>query len=272
MASQHRYLTPGFFSLRDNMDFKDHIKVLSEKVLSLKDKILTEEATKNAFVMPFIQILGYDIFNPTEVVPELVVDYGAKNVEKVDYAIMKDNQPVMIMECKWHGESLEKHYTQLHKYFHMTKARFGILTNGVVYWFYTDLENPNKMDEKPFLSFDISNIKEQTIVELKKFHKSAFDIGTILTTASELKYSNEIRTILINELNNPSVNFVKFFLRQVYSGQATEKALSIFTEIVKKSSSQLISDLISDRLKTALENEVKIRTEATNATVQKLEE
>lgn len=133
------------------MDFKDQIKQLGEKVIKLRDQIQTEEATKSAFVMPFIQSLGYDVFNPMEVVPEFVTDFGAKNVEKVDYAILKDNQPVLIIECKNHVENLDKHYTQIHKYFHLTKARFALLTNGVQYNFYTDLDASNKMDEKPFL-------------------------------------------------------------------------------------------------------------------------
>ena len=117
------------------MEFKDLIKQLGEKVLKLRDQIQTEEATKSAFILPFIQSLGYDVFNPIEVVPEFVTDYGAKNVEKVDYAILKDNVPVLIIECKHHVENLDKHYTQIHKYFHITKARFALLTNGVQYNF-----------------------------------------------------------------------------------------------------------------------------------------
>jgi predicted type IV restriction endonuclease len=113
----------------------------------------------------------------------------------------------------------------------------------------------NKMDEKPFLEFDFTNMKEQVVSELKKFHKSYFDLNSIVNSASELKYSNEIKSVMTKELNEPTPNFVKFFVRQVYSGQATEKVMKQFTEIVKKSLNQLISDIISDRLKAALEKE-----------------
>ena len=154
------------------MEFKEQIKQLGDKVLKLRDQVQTEEATKSAFIMPFIQSLGYDLFNPMEVVPEFVTDYGAKNVEKVDYAILKDNQPVLIIECKNHLENLDKHYTQIHKYFHLTKARFALLTNGVKYNFYADVDAANKMDEKPFLSFDITNIKEQQIKERETWERS----------------------------------------------------------------------------------------------------
>jgi predicted type IV restriction endonuclease len=234
------------------MEFKELIKQLGDKVLKLKDQVQTEEATKSAFIMPFIQILGYDLFNPMEVVPEFVTDYGAKNVEKVDYAILKDNQPVLIIECKSHAENLNKHYTQIHKYFHLTKARFALLTNGVQYNFYTDLDDANKMDEKPFLSFEITNIKDQQIKELAKFHKSGFDVNAILTTASELKYSNAIKILLTSELANPTPEFVKYFVSRVYEGKATEKVMKQFTEIVKKTVDQTFNDIVSDRLMNAI--------------------
>lgn len=238
------------------MDFKDQIKQLGERVTRLKDQIQTEEATKNAFIMPFIQALGYDIFNPLEVVPEFTADLGIKKGEKVDYAIMKDGQPIILIECKWWGENLDVHNSQLFRYFHTTKSKFGLLTNGIQFRFYTDLMEVNKMDEKPFLEFDFTNMKDQVVSELKKFHKSYFDLSSIVNSASELKHSNEIKNIMTNELNEPSPNFVKFFVRQVYSGQATEKVMIQFTEIVKKSLNQLISDMISDRLKAALEKEI----------------
>jgi hypothetical protein len=237
------------------MDFKDLIKQLASRVEKMLPKIQTEEATKNALVMPFIQILGYDVFNPFEVSPEFIADIGIKKGEKVDYAILRDNEPVILIECKHYSENLDPHNSQLFRYFNTSKAKFGILTNGINYRFYTDLIEPNKMDEKPFLEIDITNIKEQAIHELKKFHKSYFDINNIFNSASELKYSNEIKIIMANELNEPSSNFVKLFVSQVYSGKATEKVMIQFKEIVKKSLNQLISDRISETLKTALDKE-----------------
>jgi len=254
------------------MDFIDRIKVLGDRVEKLKSQIQTEEATKNAFIMPFIQALGYDVFDPLEVVPEFVTDFGASNAEKVDYAIMKDGQPIIIIECKWCGEKLEKHYTQVHKYFHLTKARFAILTNGVEYHFYTDLEVANKMDEKPFLSFDIANIKETIVAEIKKFSKTSFDLENILTTASELKYSNAIKQILVNEMKSPSEPFVKFFVSQVYQGKATIKVLEQFTSIVHKTLNNYINDMINERFKSALDQsnktEVAETKEAQKAEIQ----
>lgn len=254
------------------MDFKDIIKQLGERVIKLKDQIQTEEATKNAFVMPFINALGYDVFNPFEVVPEHTADIGIKKGEKVDYAILKDGQPQILIECKWWGANLDVHDSQLLRYFHTSKAKFGLLTNGIIYRFYTDLMEANKMDEKPFLEFDITSIKEQAVHELKKFHKSYFDINNIFNSASELKYSNEIKIIMTNELNNPTANFVKFFVSQVYSGKATEKVMTQFNEIVKKSLNNLISDMISERLKTALDKENAKEAEQVKQQVEPIKE
>ena len=234
------------------MDFKDQIKTLGERIDKLKHQIQTEEATKNAFIMPFIQALGYDVFNPLEVVPEFIADIGTKKGEKVDYAIQKDGVPIILIECKWWGENLDLHSSQLLRYYTVTKAKFGLLTNGINYRFYTDLEQPNIMDSKPFLDFNINDIKENLVEELKKFHKSYFDVNNIVNTASELKYSSEIRNILTNEFKNPSEQFVKFFVGQVYH------VMTQFTELVRKTINHLITDLINDRLKSALEQSAPI--------------
>jgi len=237
------------------MDFKDEIKQFADRVEKLKNQINTEEATKNAFIMPFIKTLGYDVFNPTEVVPEFVADIGLKKGEKVDYAIMKDNQPAILVECKHWGENLDPHNSQLFRYFHTTKAKFGLLSNGIVYRFYTDLVEPNKMDEKPFFEFDVTDIKDNQVEELKKFHKSYFDVGNIQNTASELKYMNELKNLLNTEFQNPTEGFVRYFAKQLYQGMLTAKLLDQFTGLTKKSLQQYINDLITERLKSALKKE-----------------
>ena len=95
------------------MDFKDQIKILGERVVKLKDQIATEEVTKNAFIMLFLQSLGYDIFNPVEVIPEYVTDIGTKKGEKIDYAIFKDGNPIILIECKHCNQNLNLHEGQL---------------------------------------------------------------------------------------------------------------------------------------------------------------
>jgi len=238
------------------MEFQTQIKQLKEKIKSLKDSTKTEEATKSAFVLPFIQTLGYDVFNPNELVPEYTCDVGTKKGEKVDYAIQQNGEPIIIVECKHWQDELTLHDTQLQRYFHVTNARFAILTNGIKYKFYSDLKAHNKMDTKPFLEFDFENMKDSAINELMKFHKSTFDINKILTNASFLKYVNEIKEKFEKELNDPSEEFVKYFAKQVYDGKMTKKAQDEFKRITEKALRTSINDMVSNRLKSALEKEI----------------
>jgi hypothetical protein len=250
------------------MDFKDQILQLAGRVEKLLPQLKTEEATKNALIMPFIQVLGYDVFNPFEVNPEFIADIGIKKGEKVDYAIMKEGEPTILVECKHHLEKLDPHNSQLFRYFHTTTAKFGLLTNGLTYRFYTDLAERNKMDSTPFFEFNITEIKETEVVELKKFHKSYFDVESITNTASELKYLNELKTLLNKELLAPSDNFVSFFTKQIYTGVLTAKVKEQFGPIIKRSFNLLISDAINERLKSALNQEKQIEV----AEAGKLEE
>lgn len=237
------------------MDFKDQVVRLSDNIKKQKDKIATEEATKNAFIMPMIAALGYDVFNPFEVVPETDCDLIKKKGEKIDYAIMKDENPILLIECKHCKQDLNLHDTQLQKYFVASKARFGVLTNGIEYRFYTDLEKINIMDEKPFLIVNMLDLSDADIEQLKKFHKSYYNEEDVLSTANELKYTTEIKSILNNEFASPTAEFVRFFARQAYtSGQITSKVIDMFTPLVKKSITSVINDIISDRLNTAIKN------------------
>jgi predicted type IV restriction endonuclease len=253
------------------MDFKDQIKQLGDRVAKMKDKILTEEATKNAFIMPFIQCLGYDIFNPLEVVPEFIADIGIKKGEKVDYAILKEEQPIILIECKHWSADLDPHNSQLFRYFHTTAAKFGILTNGIVYRFYTDLIEANKMDEKPFFEFRIDDIKEAHVEKLKEFHKSYFNLESIINTASELKYMSELRNLIVKEISEPSDEFTRYFAKAVYPSIVMPKVLELFRGLVKRSFHQYINDAINERLKSALATDQQKaaeveKEELTNAT------
>lgn len=252
------------------MDFKDQIKILSERVVKLKDSIATEEATKTALIMPFIQALGYDIFDPTEVIPECVCDIGTKKGEKIDYTICKEGVPIVLIECKHWKQDLNLHSGQLLRYYHVSKAKFGILTNGIIYRFYTDLVEPNKMDEKPFFEINLEDLRDNLVEKLKEFHKSYFDVESILNTASELKYTNEIRNLIIKEISDPSDEFVKYFAKQAYPSMITKPILEQFRNILKRAFQQYNSDYINDKLKSVIssENTNKIAEEPEEEKIQ----
>lgn len=236
------------------MELLDRLMLLQRKFVDLSATIKTEEATKNAFIMPFLQsVLGYDVFDPKEVVPEYVCDLGIKKGEKIDYAVFSGEKVQMLVECKKCGEDLNvNHASQLFRYFHATSARIALLTNGQHYWFFTDLEAPNKMDEKPFLTLDISDIDEHLLTDLSKLTKSNFNLESVISTAGELKYISQLKKQLSSQLSSPSDEFVKFFASRVYEGVITQRVRDQFSLLLLKAIEQHLGDLLNDRLKAAI--------------------
>ncbi|HJD00689.1 MAG TPA: type I restriction enzyme HsdR N-terminal domain-containing protein [Candidatus Dwaynia gallinarum] len=246
------------------MDFIDKLRQHAKKIEIMRDNLLTEEATKTALVMPFFSLLDYDVFNPMEFVPEYVADVGTKKGEKVDYAIMNDGKPVILIECKSVKDTLTNHDAQLFRYFIATESKFAILTNGIIYKFFTDLEESNKMDEQPFLEINLLDLNELHISELKKFTKDNFDIDTIFNAASELKYTNLITKQLTDQLNNPSSEFVKFIISDFFTGSKTTSVIDKFKPIVKKSMYQFVNDFMNDKIKSILNNSKNDENEDVN--------
>lgn len=240
---------------------KDAIRTVGKRVIDLQANITNEEQTKNAFIMPFFQALGYDIFNPLEFVPEFTADVGIKKGEKVDYAVIIDGQPQILVECKSITESLTKHDSQLFRYFGTTSSKFGILTNGREYRFFTDLDEPNKMDSTPFLNFDVTDIKDNQLNEIIKFHKLNFDIDNIVSSASELKYLGILKTFLSENTKEPSDAFLKYLVSEIYEGRATQSALATFKPIIVKGFSQFITDRVNEKLSAALNTSVETKHE-----------
>lgn len=241
------------------MDLAPQLQQLAERIPRQLPHITTEEATKNSLVLPFIAALGYNVFDATEVTPELTADVGVKKGEKVDYAIQRDGKPIMLVECKVSGTDLdEAHTSQLYRYFTVTDARFAVLTNGVHYRFYTDLEERNRMDSKPFLEVDLLDLSDAVLRELEKFHAEAFDQERILETASDLKFTRQIKQAFSAELSDPSEDFVRLFASKVYSGRLTQSVMEQFTKLTRQALREFISERVSDRLKSALATESKV--------------
>jgi predicted type IV restriction endonuclease len=244
------------------MEFEDRLVALATKVKNQAAAIGTEEATKNAFVMPFIStILGYDVFDPLEVVPEFTADVGIKKGEKIDYAIMHGGEVQILIECKSStGAPKIEHASQLFRYFATTNARIAALTNGVVWQFFTDLDAPNRMDAKPFLILDLLDIDETLLPEVQKLSKESFDLESIISTAEELKYVGVLKREIAAQFREPSDEWVRFFTTRVYEGSFTQRVREQFTTLVGKASRQFLNESVNDRLKTALGAGVGLRT------------
>lgn len=242
--------------MEESMDLIDKLTELSGRIQRQKDSVLTEEAAKTAFVLPFLQALGYDVFNPSEVIPELTADHGVKKGEKVDYAIKQDEKIVILIECKPIGADLEaKHAGQLFRYFAVTDARFGVLTDGVRYLFFSDLEKENRMDDRPFFEFNLFQFGEGQVEELKKFTKTSFNLETIISTASNLKYHKALVSEIKSEFESPSEDMVKLLTSRVYNGRFTQQIRDQFTELSQRAMKDYVRERVNERLKTALDTD-----------------
>lgn len=231
----------------------ENLRLISEKVKSHSSSMATEEAVKTAVVLPFLRALGYDIFDPSEVIPEFTADAVGKKGEKVDYAIKIDGEIRILIECKPITFTLEKkHLDQLFRYFTVTKARFAILTNGRTFNFYTDLEEPNKLDVRPFLIFDISDIQTAILSELRKFEKTSFDVSNILATAERLKYTSGVKQEILRLIEDPTEDFVRMVAKNVYEGKMTAPVRELFHGVVRSAFREVITDNVKNRLSSAL--------------------
>ena len=236
------------------MDFIEEVKMLSKQFAIRINHLDTEEATKNSLVLPFFQMLGYAIFDPTEVVPEFTADVGIKRGEKVDYALAHNGKPAILVECKSYGSPLgDAEVSQLLRYFQNAAARFGVLTDGVTYRFFSDLDKPNVMDTKPFFEFNMLEFTESQVEELKQFTKSNFREAKIVERAYRLKYIKAIKSKLAQERSDPSDGFVRFIMRPIYAGTLTKKVVEEFQPVVREAFGEFINERIADRLKSALD-------------------
>lgn len=242
------------------MDFIERLQALAKKASQLSSTLETEEATKNALIMPFLHsVLGYDVFDPREVIPEFTADTATKKGEKVDYALIKDGEVQILIECKKSGEQLStKHAAQLFRYFTVTNARLAVLTNGTEYQFYTDLDAPNKMDEKPFLTMDLLKLDEHIVPEVKKLTKTSFDVESIVDAAGELKYLSQVKKVLAEQFTYPDEDLVRFLTSKVYEGVQTPKVKAQFLAITQKALKQFLNDSVKVRLQSAMSSDSQV--------------
>lgn len=228
------------------MSFKEATQRLSMQIMDRRNHITNEETTKHSLIIPFIHLLGFDVFNPLEVKPEYVADFGKKKGEKVDYAIFKDNHPVIFIEAKSVNELLDNHDAQLSRYFNSTpEIKIGIITNGVRYKFFTDLSQHNVMDSNPFFEFDITDVKGSDIETLSQFRKDVFDSVVLVKLAEELVYMATINRTLRELFKNPSDEFIRFLVKDVSGTRITSNVLERFRPIVKKCIQVSLVEIIS---------------------------
>lgn len=236
------------------MDLWNSLNSLANRAVELVSHVATEEATKTALVLPFLQCLGYDVFNPAEVVPEFTADVGIKKGEKVDYAICREGKPIILVECKPHGASLDSYSGQLFRYYSVTDARLAILTDGIVYRFYADLTAPNKLDTHPFMTLVLTGLRRDIVDQVECITRRAFDIEAILKNAEELRYMSQIKERFEAEVGNPSESLVRLLVEPIFKGRFTQANLERFHDLSRRAMSTFLTDAVDRRLRSAIEN------------------
>lgn len=236
-------------------DMEAELAKIADTIRDHREVLLTEEAAKNALVMPFLQALGYNVFDPGEVVPEYTADVGTKRGEKVDYAICDGSQVRILVECKPANVELKiENASQLYRYFSVVEARVAILTNGVVYNFYSDIEAANRMDERPFFTCRLDDLRKSDIETLERFSKQSFDIDTIVAEAGNLKLQRLVRNQLEQEFADPSGELVRLVASKVFSGRLTGPVVDRFKVAIRIGIAAIIRERVNTRLASALDD------------------
>ena len=219
------------------MDLIEFLRGVSKEIRQKRRYATDEAKTRSFLVEPFLKRLGYDPGNPDDVTPEFIAGFVAKKT-KVDYALKKDGKPIIFVEVKSAITSLSHNHTvQLQHYF-STKldVRFGIVTNGLEYRFYADLDLPNVMDDAPFLIVDMLNFDEAYVADLSIFTKSSFDVDRAKSHAIGLKHKFALRRVLEQEIDSPSDELIKLFIKRIRPELkgVTKKVSAEMTPIVKE--------------------------------------
>ncbi|PHS23515.1 MAG: type I restriction endonuclease subunit R [Methylophaga sp.] len=232
-------------------NFTQRIKEHADHIAEAGPHCRTEETTKQALILPLLDILGYSPFNPLMVRAEYQADFtGAKNSERVDYACFSEGELVMFIEAKPYNQKLPKHMPQLSRYFNATpNVCVGAVTNGHEWAFYTDLKNNNIMDDKPFLKIDFKNMGILDASELAKFRYGHLKTENMRSLAEDLTYLTSFKSVIYNSLKNVDPEFVKFVSNQADPTlRMTQKTLDNMTPIVKKAIKDVLSSLVTDSL------------------------
>lgn len=217
-------------------DLARHVEQVRARLPHLKG----EEATKQALVIPLLQLLGYDVFDPREVKPEYTADFAVKRagqLEKIDYAICSEGQPVLFIECKAHDQVLEDHSGQLARYFNATPSvRIALITNGTRLRVFTDLRQPNVMDTTPWLEIDLLSLKPVELDALRRLRKTEYASEAVVALAEEMVYYSSMTAYISQQLRDPSESFVRHVAGEVLpSTRLTKNLVERLAPILKKS-------------------------------------
>jgi len=237
------------------MNLKETLETLNKVINDHQELIKNEESTKQFLILPLLRGLGYDTYSPQEVNPEFTADFHKKN-EKVDYAISINGEPKIFVEAKSINCAVTKSAPQLSRYFSTyPNVRLGILTNGVEYHFFTDLNHTNIMDSKPFFVFRITDYTEDDFNHLIKFSKNVYDYESVKNLAESLMYSQSFKSVIKEIFENPNDDFIKFVIKERFKFKVTQQFINTARPLVQKSIQESLAEIISEKFETSIFNQ-----------------
>lgn len=237
-------------------NFIERLRKHAEHVKNVGSHCTTEETTKQALILPLLDILGFSPFDPTRVKAEYGADFpGVKSSERVDYALFCHGVPVMFIEAKAHAENLSNHSPQLSRYFNATpEVTIGAITNGREWRFFTDLNNKNMMDAAPFLTVNFENMDVALLPRLHRFRHDEFKPDALRTLAEETVYLNAFTNVISQSLREPDVEFVKYVAgRADVQRQFNARFLEGIAPIVKHAVERAVSNMVVSGLSARVE-------------------
>jgi len=221
-------------------EFRATLTSIAERSATILAACANEESTKHFLILPIIGALGYDYTDPYIVQPEFAADFRYEMRERVDYAVMRDGNPIIAIECKKAGTDLANNRGQLRAYFTaLPSVRVGILTNGLQFEVFTDCETPNIMDTEPFVTLDLeaavrAPIALDVLEALSLLRQSQFDPALVAESAGERLISRRLRTVLMQEVRTPSDKLCRYILKRVGVNHAHRSAIkSRYSSLVR---------------------------------------
>ena len=240
----------GIVNLQDTFAkglFKERIASHAEHVKKVAHVCTTEETTKQALILPLLDILGFSAFDPNKVRAEYQADFpGAKSGERVDYALFCNGAPVMFIEAKSYTENLSNHCPQLSRYFNATpEVAICAITNGREWRFFTDLTNKNIMDSEPFLTVDVTILNENDVAQLYQFRHDKFQPDALRSLAEESIYLTAFTESITESLKEVDLDFVRYVAgRANIQRQFTQRYLESIRHIVKQAVQNTVSSMV----------------------------
>ncbi len=228
-------------------NFKVRLKNHIEHVKNVREHCTTEETTKQALILPFLDILGFNAYDPQKVKAEYGADFpGVKVGERVDYALFCQGVPVMFIEAKGCKEKMDNHCPQLSRYFNSTpEVTISAITNGIEWRFFTDLNEKNIMDSTPFLRIMMDDIKDSDAEQLFRFRHDKFKPEALRTLAEESVYISAFVKVVSTSLREVDHEFVRYVAGRANIGrQLNQRFIETITPLVRQAVERSVSEMV----------------------------